>query len=224
VTSTELHNLNISSDLLVYYVKSGWLTRLANGVYVKPNSSLELNECLSLLQENIKGFHVGGKSALELYGIRHYLRMNPKTQLYSWDTVKLPDWFSDRFNSKLQRKRLFDELPDAMLNVSRFQNKIDAPLVSEPERAALEMLSGVPIDQSLSEAEELLESALGLRADVMSNLLHKCKSVKTVRLFLSLASKLSLPVYDELKDQNFPVGSNNNWVYRNEGKTFVLKP
>jgi hypothetical protein len=224
VSSAELHKLNISSDLLVYYVKAGWLKRLSNGVYVKPNSDLELNECLSHLQQNIKGLHVGGKSALELYGFKHYLSKRPKTHLYAWDTVKLPEWFSTKFHAELQRKRLFDETPVAMLNVSHFNNKNDTPLVSEPERAVLEMLSGVPISQSITEAEELMESAFSLRADVMSNLLHKCRSVKTVRLFLNLASKLSLPVYEDIKDQRFPVGSNSNWVYRNEGKTLVLKP
>jgi hypothetical protein len=110
--------------------------------------------------------------------------------------------------------------------VSQLKNKENAPLVSEPERAALEMLSEVPNNQSLTEAEEILESAFNLRSDVMATLLKKCRSVKTVRLFLNLASKLSLPVYEELKDQQFPVGSDSPWVYRSSsgGKTLVLKP
>ena len=224
VSPSELRQLNISPDLVVYYVKAGWLKRLANGVYAKPNAILELNECLNFLQQKIKGFHVGGKSALEFYGFRHYLSNNPKTRLYTWDTVKLPDWFSTEFNAEARRKRLFEEKPDAMLNVSHFNNDNDAPLVSEPERAILEMLSDIPVDQSITEAEELLESAQSLRPEVMSNLLHNCKSVKTVRLFLKLASTLSLPVYSDIKIQKFPVGSNSNWVYKNDGKIMVLKP
>jgi hypothetical protein len=36
-----------------------------------------------------------------------------------------------------------------MLNVSHFNDNDDAPLVSEPERAILEMLSDIPVDQLL---------------------------------------------------------------------------
>lgn len=224
VNSAELHKLDISRDLLVYYVKAGWLKRLANGVYMKPNTELDLNASLALLQKKVKGLHIGGKSALELYGLRHYMSNAPTTHLYAWDSARLPEWLTSKFRCELQRKRLLDEPPEQPLYVSYFHDKQDGPLVSEPERAALEMLSEVPTDQSLSEAEEILEAAFSLRSDVMSDLLYKCKSVKTVRLFLNLASKLSLPVYEELKEQRFPVGSNSPWVYRTGGKTLVLKP
>ena len=224
VSPAELRQLNISPDLVVYYVKAGWLKRLANGVYVKPNAVLELNNCLNFLQKKFKGFHVGGKSALEFYGFRHYLSNNPKTRLYAWDTVKLPEWFSTEFNAEVRRKRLFEEKPDAMLNVSHFNDNDEEPMVSEPERAVLEMLSDIPVDQSITEAEELMEAAQSLRPEVVSNLLHNCKNIKTVRLFLKLASSLTLPVYDDIKNQKFPVGSDSNWVYKNDGKIMVLKP
>jgi Transcriptional regulator, AbiEi antitoxin, Type IV TA system/Transcriptional regulator, AbiEi antitoxin N-terminal domain len=224
VGPTELRQLNISPDLVVYYVKAGWLKRLANGVYVKPNAVLELNGCLTFLQKRFKGFHVGGKSALEFYGFRHYLSKNPKTRLYAWDTVKLPEWFSTEFKAEIRRKRLFEETPDAMLNVSPFNDNDDEPMVSEPERAILEMLSDIPVDQTITEAEQLMEAAQSLRPEVMSNLLHRCKSVKTVRLFLKLASSLSLPVYEDIKNQKFPAGSDSNWVYKTDGKIMVLKP
>jgi len=223
-TSAELHQINISPDLLVYYVKAGWLKRLANGVYAKPNAVLALNECLNLLQQKIRGLHVGGKSALDLYGYRQYLGKVPQTRLYAWDSVTLPEWFLAEFHAEVKRKRLFDETPDELLNVSYFNNDLGGPLVSEPERAILEMLSDIPNYQDIDEAEEILESALNLRPEIMSDLLHKCESIKTVRLFLKLAAKHSLPVYEELKDQKFPVGSNRNWVHRKNGKTLILKP
>lgn len=226
VTAADLLALNISRDLMTYYVKSGWLKRLANGVFLKPNTELSLDASLELLQKQVTGLHVGGKSALDMYGLRHYMSNVPVTHLYAWESTKLPEWLTKHYKCKMQRKRLFDESPENPLFVSQFNNKQNALLVSEPERAALEMLSEVPNDQSLTEAEEILESAFNLRSDVMSTLLKKCKSVKTVRLFLNLASKLSLPVYGELKNQQFPVGSDSPWVYRSlsGGKTLVLKP
>lgn len=223
VSAEQLREFDISRDLLVYYVKAGWLNRLANGVYIKPNTDLDFNASLLLLQKQIDGLHIGGKSALDLYGIRHYVGNTQATHLLAWDAVKLPEWLTQKFKCDFKRKRLFEEKPNEPLYVSSFKNKNNSPLVSEPERAALEMLSEVPNNQSISEAEEILEGAFNLRSDVMSDLLHKCKSVKTVRLFLSLASKLSLPVYDDIKDEKFPIGS-NNWVYSSRGKTMVLKP
>lgn len=91
VTSSDLSSLGVSSDLAVYYVKAGWLERLSNGVYMKPNSHLELHACVNLLQKKISGLHIGGKSALDMYGIRHYLRNSPAIYLYSWDAAKLPE-------------------------------------------------------------------------------------------------------------------------------------
>lgn len=223
VSAEQLREFDISKDLLVYYVKAGWLNRLANGVYIKPGTELDLNASLLLLQKHSKGMHIGGKTALDIYGLRHYMSNAPVTQLYAWDAVKLPAWLTQKFKCDFKRKRLFEENPNEPLYVSAFKSKNNSPLVSEPERAALEMLSEVPNNQSITEAEEILEGAFNLRSDVMSDLLHKCKSVKTVRLFLSLASKLSLPVYDDIKDEKFPIGS-NNWVYSSRGKTIVLKP
>lgn len=225
VTAADLLALNISRDLMTYYVRSGWLKRLANGVFLKPNTELSLDASLVLLQQQVTGLHVGGKSALDRHGLRHYINNLPTTHLYAWQSAKLPAWLTQYYKCELQRKRLFNESPENLLYVSRLHDKDKAPLISEPERATLEMLSEVPKNQSLTEAEEILESAFNLRSDVMSTLLRQCRSVKTVRLFLHLAAKLSLPIYEELKDQQFPVGSNSPWVYQSStGKTLILKP
>lgn len=72
LTSVNLAALGISADLAVHYARSGWLTRLARGVYCRPNETLGLHPSLVLLQRKMDGLHVGGKSALDWYGIRHY--------------------------------------------------------------------------------------------------------------------------------------------------------
>ena len=77
--------------------------------------------------------------------------------------------------------------------VNRIDENNAKPFVSDPERAALEMLSEVGLKQSLSEAEEILEGALFFRNDVLRHLIENCVSLKTVNLFYSLAAKLNLP-------------------------------
>lgn len=109
LTSEDLAALGISADLAVYYVRTGWLKRVARGIFCHPSHDLELHPCLRLLQRKIPGHHVGGKTALEWHGIRHYLLPKPVVMLYGLNSGSLPDWFVQRFAAQYHRKRLFDE-------------------------------------------------------------------------------------------------------------------
>jgi hypothetical protein len=82
VTSEDLAALGISADLAVHYVRAGWLQRLARGVYCRPNDPPALHPSLVLLQRSFEGLHVGGKSALDWHGIRHYVSQRPVLHLY----------------------------------------------------------------------------------------------------------------------------------------------
>ena len=222
--SAQLSALGISADLAVHYVRAGWLTRLARGVYSKPNDLLALHPSLLLLQHKLKGLHVGGKSALDWYGVRQYVSQRPILHLYGWAAAKLPAWFAERFPAEYHRKRLFDEEPDALLHVSPFEKRGDAPLVSAPERALLEVLSEVGVRQPLKEARELAESTYSMRADVLRELLQHCTSVKTVRLCLQLGKESSLPWAAKLDPTKLPTGSDRSWVSRSSDGLLVLKP
>jgi hypothetical protein len=216
--------MGISADLAVHYVRAGWLTRLVRGVYGRPNDTLALNPSLLLLQRKLDGLHVGGKSALDWYGVRQYVSQQPVLHLYGWAAGRLPDWFTKRFPAEYHRKRLFKEKPGALLHVGRFEKRSEAPQVSTPERALLEMLSEVGVRQSLQEARELTESAYNLRADVLRELLQHCTSVKTVRLCLQLGRELSLPWAAKLDPAKLPTGSRRPWVSKSTDGLLVLKP
>lgn len=224
VTSEELLRLGVSADLAVHYVRAGWLDRLARGVFLRPADKLSLNPSLQLLERKISGLHVGGKSALEWHGVWHYVRQRSTLHLYGWVTTRLPDWFQHSFPSDYHRKRLFDEHADSMLHVARFNDSSDAPVVSSPERALLELLSEVGVRQSLREARELTEGTHTLRARVLTDLLKKCTSVKTVRLCLTLGAELALPWARKLNPTELPTGSDKPWVSRSSNGTLVLKP
>lgn len=224
LTSNDLAAQGISADLAVHYVRTGWMTRLMRGVYSRPNDGLALHACLILLQRGIEGLHVGGKSALDWYGIRHYVSQQPVLHLYGWAAARLPDWFTERFPAEYHRKRLFDEASDAPLHAGPFENRSEAPRVSTPERALLEVLSEVGVRQPLQEARELMESAHSLRADVLNALLQRCSSVKTVRLCLQLGHELALPWAVKLDPAQLPTGSGRAWVSRSAEGMLVLKP
>jgi len=224
LTSADLAALGVSADLAVHYVRAGWLVRLARGVFSRPNDTLALHPSLIQLQRRIGGLHVGGKSALDWYGVRQYLSQQPILNLYGWDAARLPDWFTERFPAEYHRKRLFDEQPNALLHAGPFEHRSDAPTVSAPERALLEVLGDVGVRQPLQEARELAESSYTLRADVLRELLQHCTSVKTVRLCLHLGRELSLPWAAKLNPTQLPTGSDRAWVSRSAEGLLVLKP
>ena len=224
LTSEDLAALSISADLAVHYVRAGWLSRLARGVYCRPNDTLALHPSLLLLQRKLDGLHVGGKSALDWYGLRQYVSQQPVLQLYGWVAGRLPEWFTERFPAEYHRKRLFDERPEALLHVGPFERRDGAPQVSSPERALLELLSEVGVRQPLQEARELVESTYSLRADVLSELLQRCTSVKTVRLCLQLGREGALPWVDKLDPVKLPTGSDRPWVSKSGDGLLVLKP
>lgn len=224
LTSEDLAALGISADLAVHYVRAGWLTRLTRGVFCRPNDTLALHPCLLLLERRFKGLHVGGKSALDWYGLRQYVRQQPLLHLYGWVAGHLPEWFTERFPAEYHRKRLFDEGPDAMRHVGPFERRSGAPRVSEPERALLEMLSDVGVRQPLQEARELVESSYSMRFEVLHDLIRHCRSVKTVRLCLQLGREGSLPWVAKLDPDALPTGSKRPWVYKSAEGLLVLKP
>ena len=224
LTSENLAALGISANLAVYYAKAGWLTRLARGVYCHPSDKLTLHPSLKLLEGKIAGLHVGGKSALDWYGVRHYLSQQSSLHLYGWDATKLPQWFTSHFPAEYHRKRLFDEQPNTMLYVGPFEKRDGAPAVSSPERALLELLSEVGTRQPLVEARELTESTYNLRAEVLQDLLRHCANVKTVRLCLQLGRELNLPWARKLDPNELPTGGNKPWVSQSADGLLVLKP
>jgi Transcriptional regulator, AbiEi antitoxin, Type IV TA system/Transcriptional regulator, AbiEi antitoxin N-terminal domain len=224
VTSARLADIGISADLAVHYARAGWLERLARGVYKRPGESLHLLPSLVVLQQQIAGFHVGGKAALEWYGIRQYVVHQPVLSLYGWEAARLPEWFTKHFPSEYHRQRLFSEKPKQMLGVQRFESRDNAPLVSIPERALLELLDDVGVRQPLQEAREIMEGAHNMRADVLVKLLKRCTRVKTVRLCLTLARELSLPWAGKLDRATLPTGGNRPWISKSRDGLLVLKP
>lgn len=224
VTSAQLAGMGISADLAVHYARSGWLKRLARGVYCRPGEALSLHPSLLVLQQQIAGLHVGGKTALEWYGVRHYVSQQAVLHLYGWATARLPDWFVRHFPAEYHRKRLFHETPGKMLGVGRFENRDNAPLVSTPERALLELLDEVGVRQPLQEAKEIAEGAYSLRAQVLMDLLKRCTRVKTVRLCLLLGRELSLPWAGKLDAAALPKGSGRPWISKSKDGLLVLKP
>lgn len=223
-----LDRLGVSAQLAARYAQSGWLVRLAQGVYAFPNDNFGVHGALKFLQTRVPGLHVAGKSALALQGVRHNL--GPRETLVLWGDVRfvLPEWFTTRFPARYAHTRLFD-WPDANLadkTLTTPPGMPDGVQVSVPERAVLELLYDVGVRQSLEEARHLFESLRSPRKDTSGQLLACCTSVKTVRLFLTWARETSLVDVDALLEQfAVRVGSDKRWMSRlDDGTLLSLKP
>lgn len=225
---SDLAKHGVTRQLAAHYVASGWLVRIGHGVYCLPGDQITRDGAVLYLQRRVTGLHLGGKSALALHGVRHYLPMRETLVLWCDRPFSLPAWFAARFPSRAVSTRLFDSA-----NAELAERTITAPpgspqelRVSVPERALVELLHEVGVRESLDEARNLFEVVRNLRTDVVGELLSCCRSVKAVRLFLMMARQMGTLDVDELRRRHLlRVGSNARWMNRlRDGTLLTLKP
>lgn len=222
-----LSKLGVSSALAHYYLTSGWLKRLGRGVFSLPNDTLELNACLKFLAHRIPGLHVAGKTALAWRGVRHNLSQRESIWLFGDVSTSLPRWFTDRFSATYLKRRLFSAKLPHHLGLSPLPETPDGPLVSEPERALLEMLVEVGLRVSIEEARNIMEGLGSPRSEKLQVLLNHCTRIKVVRLCVSWAKELNLP-WADAAGEAMPARVKRNrsrWTSRlKDGTTLILKP
>lgn len=225
---TTLAPLGVSAQLAARYAESGWLVRLAHGVYAFPNDDFGVYGALKFLQRRVPGLHVGGKSALALQGVRHNLSSRDTLVLWGDARFEIPAWFTSRFPARYVYARLFDWPEDMMASktVTTPPGLPDGLRASCSERAVLELLYDAGTKQSLEEARNLFDGVRSPRKELLGQLLACCTSVKTVRLFLTWARETSLVDVDALLEQ-YPVrtGSDKRWMSRlSDGTLLSLNP
>jgi hypothetical protein len=219
----DLHLLGISSVLANRYLSAGWVERLARGVYQFAGDSLDRDSCLAYLAGKLPGFHVGGKTALARRGIRHNLPAREVLTLWGAPKSKLPEWFSDRFESRYTVKNLFE--PRGLPELRPLPESPDGVPVASPERALLEMLSEVGVAQQVDEARNIMESARSLRSKVVAQLLQACRQEKAARLCVGWAEELALPWANVAREAVGDRFGTSRWVTRlKDGSTLILKP
>ncbi|MDR0757082.1 MAG: type IV toxin-antitoxin system AbiEi family antitoxin [Tannerella sp.] len=200
-----------SYELQQCYRKGGWLKSIGKGAMLKSNDPFVLAGALSALQKFAQvNIHVGGRSALELQGVAHYLQINShETTLFVNGNIKLPRWFTNNewdTKTRLFRLSLFD---DETMGMADFKDGEQTMKISNLDRAIMECIALCPAQFPLSEAYELMEGLSGLRPAKVQQLLEKCKSVKVKRLFLYFAEKAEHGWFKYLDVKKIDLGAGN---------------
>lgn len=180
-----------SYELQQRYRKNGWLRLIGKGAMLKLDDPLLLSGALSALQTQANiNIHYGGRSALELQGKSHYLRLSSSTAtLFAPGQTRMPAWFLDNkwdVDYNLFKTSLFHNDNVGLIDYQDVQIVIK---ISNVGRAMMECLSLCPDKFPLTEAYELMEGLTSLRPKQVQELLEECKSIKVKRLFLYFAER-----------------------------------
>ena len=107
-----------------YYIRSGKLESLGRGVYRRPGPPLKWEHLFYSLQELGYLLHVGGQSALDLQGYKHYLDFrNIKKEITLYGKSRLPSWIKNIDNNIsfiAYKQKGFDKLPTNSLTTVAF--------------------------------------------------------------------------------------------------------
>ena len=202
-------------------LKSKKIQALATGVFSRTSIPLSWWDIIHSLQSILdQTIHVGGLTAIELQGFGHYLSGSKLKTIHLYSNTKPPEWLS-KINCGVAfkwhgTKRLWnDETED---NLKAHNLCIEVPIIiSNPERAMLELLMDVPKTISFEHANEIMQGMTSLSPKKLQSLLEECKNIKVKRLFLWLAEQQGYAWFKKIDVDNLELGSGKR-VIAKDGK------
>lgn len=204
-----LKEQGISTSLQERYRKSGWIEPIGIGAFKRPGDNISWKGGLYALQKQAKlPIHVGGLTSVVLQGSGHYIRFKENIQLFGFSNTKapLPVWFRNyRWEDIIQLYRT-KFLPEGVA-LKEYGDKNFNIIISTLERAILECLYLAPQHVDIVEGYHIMEGLVGLRPDILQELLEKCTSVKVKRLFLYMAEKTNHAWLQFIDTKNIDLGS-----------------
>ncbi|MBR5398645.1 MAG: type IV toxin-antitoxin system AbiEi family antitoxin [Bacteroidales bacterium] len=172
------------------YTHSGWLERIAQGVYKIEGSKPTLYGAIASYNRQLgKQCHIGAASALELRGFSHFIVMGkPAACLFTEKENRLPLWLS-KGNWDIDVHYYTTSVFPKEMGLETIEDNGRELLISSPERAIMECLHLSPELYNLMDVYYLMEMLTALRPNLVQDLLESCSSVKVKRLFLYMAEK-----------------------------------
>jgi len=232
VVSSWLEKQGVYRQLAETYVKSGWIERIGKGAFRRADGEVKWSGGVYTLQSQLNmSVHPAGKTALQLLGNAHYLPASlkqTKIVLFGVKGEKLPQWFKGYnwgVSIRYVMTGLFGAEVDLGLTSYDFGNY--EIKISSAEKAAMELCYDVPLRESFDEASHIIAGLTTLRPRLVQELLEKCNSVKTKRLFMHLAEKHNLDWVEKLDLKKVDFGKGKRSLCRNgyyDGKYKIVVP
>jgi hypothetical protein len=170
----------VSRKLAEQYRKRGWIDAVGRGAFIRRGDKVGWEGAVYAVQSYAhKPFRPGGRTALEIYGLGHFLRHGARRQVHLYGPAgqRLPRWLTEHdWGADLRyfSSSLFPE-PAGVSEKAFGEFNLS---VSSPERAILEVMDGVPKHIAFDEAMKLVEGLPSLRPGLMQALMESCRSVK----------------------------------------------
>ncbi len=210
-----------------YFVRSGKLERVGHGVYRRPGPPLKWEHLVYSLQELGSPAHVGGRSALDLKCMAHYLPLCGMQTVELYGVNKLPGWLSElQAPVKLVARGMggIDELPSDALTTRPFGHWDWLLRFATVELALFEVLGKIQDESGFSLADKYFESATTLRPKLLNSLLQVCRQIKTKRLFLWFSDRHRHAWRNKLNIDNVDLGSGKRMIVKGGAldKTYAM--
>jgi len=222
-SSAWLNSEGYGANFIQKYKSNNWIEAIGAGAFKKSGDEVTWASALECLQKQLKSeVHIGGKTAIEFAGKAQYLKMK-ETSVVVLSNKKeaLPVWMKKyNWNVKLDLKvknifkenLTFGEKSNGFTTLDIDKASI---IVSSPERGYLEYLDELPKHTSYTEAREVMENMISLRASMVQHLLENCTSIKVKRLFLHFSEKINHPWFKKLNLKKIDLGSGKRVVFEN---------
>jgi len=213
-----LKELGVSDKLANWHVRSGWLEKFGAGAFIQPGDHVNWQGGLYALQSQLSlSIHVGGRSALELQGLSHYVPLgeHKKVILISDKPEQLPAWFRNKkWDDAIECRRmsLFKSIPVEAVTESDCGGFSVA--VSSAERAIMEQMYLASLNDDIDQVHQLMEGLTTLRPGVVHELLENCRSVKVKRLFLWSAETAGHGWFSRLDTHKIDMGKGKRQIYQ----------
>lgn len=213
----------VSNHAIDNLLKSNQLELISRGVYKRPYTKLTWQGVVLSLQR-MYNFEVviGGYTALEIQGYSHYVPLNKERQVHIFSKNPLPHWiegileginFIFHLQSELQsRKHDQNDFSQVLKeNTISFPWREEMPqlILSNPERAILELLTDVPNKVSFEHAEQIFQGMTSLSPSKLQELLKVCDNIRVRRIFLWMAERQNHQWFKKLNLESISLGSGN---------------
>ena len=214
--SSWLSSQGIDRKEQTQYVRSGWLERIATGVYKIDGYAPTLYGAVASFNSQLgKRCHVGASSALDLRGYSHFVAMGkPLAFLFTANGSRLPRWM---LNSEwdMTIKYITTSIFKEDVGLEKYEYRGSQLLISGPERAFLECLHLAPSNYSLMDVYYVMEMLTTLRPKLVQQLLEECSSIKAKRLFLYMAEKSDHQWFKHLDMSRIDLGKGDRLITEN---------